>query len=47
MIEEVEIDDVEEGDIVLVKIGGVIFVDGWVIDGKGYVDEVVVMGELW
>ena len=32
--EEVEIDDVEEGDIVLVKTGGAIPVDGRVIDGK-------------
>ncbi|WP_122647169.1 heavy metal translocating P-type ATPase [Enterococcus mediterraneensis] len=44
-IEEVEIDDVEEGDIVLVKTGGAIPVDGQVIDGKGYADEAAVTGE--
>lgn len=43
--EEVEIDDVEEGDIVLVKTGGAIPVDGRVIDGKGYADEAAVTGE--
>ena len=35
----------EEGDIVLVKTGGAIPVDGRVIDGKGYADEAAVTGE--
>ncbi|MGX7205570.1 heavy metal translocating P-type ATPase [Enterococcus pingfangensis] len=43
--EEVEIDDVEEGDVVLVKTGGAIPVDGQVIEGKGYADEAAVTGE--
>ncbi|KAF1302669.1 MULTISPECIES: heavy metal translocating P-type ATPase [Enterococcus] len=43
--EEVEIDDVEEGDIVLVKTGGAIPVDGVVVEGKGYADEAAVTGE--
>ncbi|WP_071130468.1 heavy metal translocating P-type ATPase [Enterococcus timonensis] len=43
--EEVEIDDVEEGDVVLVKTGGAIPVDGTVVEGKGYADEAAVTGE--
>ena len=43
--EEVDVDDVDEGDIVLVKTGGSIPVDGKVIDGHGYTDESVVTGE--
>ncbi|MDT2643274.1 heavy metal translocating P-type ATPase [Enterococcus dongliensis] len=43
--EEVTIDDVEEGDVVLVKTGGAIPVDGQVVDGKGYADEAAVTGE--
>ncbi|MDT2638530.1 heavy metal translocating P-type ATPase [Enterococcus dongliensis] len=43
--EEVAIDDVEEGDVVLVKTGGAIPVDGQVVDGKGYADEAAVTGE--
>lgn len=43
--EEVDVDDVDEGDIVLVKTGGSVPVDGKVIDGHGYTDESVVTGE--
>lgn len=43
--EEIAIDDVEEGDVVLVKTGGAIPVDGQVVDGKGYADEAAVTGE--
>lgn len=43
--EEVDVDDVDEGDIVLVKTGGSIPVDGQVVEGHGYTDEAVVTGE--
>lgn len=43
--EEVDVDDVDEGDIVLVKTGGSIPVDGKVVEGHGYTDESVVTGE--
>lgn len=44
-IETVDVDDVEEGDVVLVKTGGAIPVDGTVIEGQGYTDEAAVTGE--
>ncbi|KRM10472.1 cadmium transporting P-type ATPase [Lapidilactobacillus concavus DSM 17758] len=44
-IEEVDIDDVDEGDIVLVKTGAAIPVDGVVVEGNGYADEAAVTGE--
>lgn len=43
--EEVDVDDVEKGDIVLVKTGASIPVDGKVVEGHGYTDESVVTGE--
>lgn len=44
-VETVNVDDVEEGDVVLVKTGGAIPVDGTVIEGQGYTDEAAVTGE--
>ena len=44
-IETVDVDEVEEGDVVLVKTGGAIPVDGTVIEGQGYTDEAAVTGE--
>ncbi len=43
--EEVDIDDVDEGDHVLVKTGASVPVDGKIIDGAGYLDEAVITGE--
>ncbi|MDN5953764.1 MAG: heavy metal translocating P-type ATPase [Loigolactobacillus coryniformis] len=43
--EEVDVDDVEEDDIVLVKTGASIPVDGVIVDGHGYTDESAVTGE--
>ncbi|GAK47150.1 cadmium-transporting ATPase [Secundilactobacillus oryzae JCM 18671] len=43
--EEVDIDDVDEGDIVLVKTGASIPVDGKIVEGQGYTDESAVTGE--
>ncbi|BAP84878.1 cadmium transporting P-type ATPase [Paucilactobacillus hokkaidonensis JCM 18461] len=43
--EEIDIDDVDEGDVVLVKTGASIPVDGKVVEGHGYTDESVVTGE--
>lgn len=42
---EVDIDEVEEGDILLVKTGAKIPVDGRVSTGKGYVNEANITGE--
>lgn len=42
---EVGIDEVEEGDILLVKTGSKIPVDGRVTTGKGYVNEANITGE--
>lgn len=42
---EVDIDEVEEGDILLVKTGAKIPVDGRVTTGKGYVNEANITGE--
>jgi len=43
--EDVDVDDLEEGNIVLVKAGGQVPVDGQVIDGSGYVNEASITGE--
>lgn len=43
--EEVPIDEVNEGDILLVKTGGKVPVDGKVITGSGYVNEASITGE--
>lgn len=44
-VEKVDVDEVEIGDIVLVKTGGAIPVDGIVVSGKGYANEAAVTGE--
>ena len=43
--EEIPIDDVVSGDIVMVKPGGKVPVDGEVVDGESYVDESMITGE--
>ncbi|MES3704952.1 HAD-IC family P-type ATPase [Staphylococcus ureilyticus] len=43
--EEVDIDEVEEGDILIVKTGAKIPVDGRVTTGKGHVNEANITGE--
>lgn len=43
--EEIDVDDVEEGDILLVKTGAKIPVDGLVLTGEGYVNEASITGE--
>ncbi|MFQ5814898.1 MAG: heavy metal translocating P-type ATPase [Candidatus Hydrothermarchaeaceae archaeon] len=42
---EVPVDEVEVGDIVVVKPGGKIPVDGVVVEGESYVDESMITGE--
>ncbi|MFT9191108.1 MAG: heavy metal translocating P-type ATPase [Liquorilactobacillus sp.] len=44
-IEEVEIDDINEGDCLLVKTGAQVPVDGVVVEGKGYTNEASITGE--
>ncbi|WP_054662712.1 heavy metal translocating P-type ATPase [Lacticaseibacillus camelliae] len=44
-IEEVDVDDLDVGDVVQVKTGGSIPVDGEIVDGQGYADEAAVTGE--
>ncbi|GAW98692.1 heavy metal translocating P-type ATPase [Secundilactobacillus mixtipabuli] len=43
--EEVDIDDVDEGDHIMVKTGASVPVDGKVVSGSGYLDESVITGE--
>lgn len=43
--EEVEVDDVDEGDILLVKTGAKVPVDGTVLVGKGHINEASITGE--
>lgn len=43
--EEVDLDDLDEGDIVLVKTGGRIPVDGEVVSGSGTANEASITGE--
>ncbi|WP_125765312.1 heavy metal translocating P-type ATPase [Levilactobacillus mulengensis] len=43
--EEVDVDDLEEGNVVLVKAGGQVPVDGKIVDGTGYVNEASITGE--
>ncbi|WP_179394673.1 heavy metal translocating P-type ATPase [Lacticaseibacillus absianus] len=43
--ETVAVDDVEEDDIVVVKTGAALPVDGVVVQGDGYADEAAVTGE--
>lgn len=43
--EEVDVDDVDEGDILLVKTGAKVPVDGTVLIGEGYINEASITGE--
>lgn len=43
--EEVDVDEVDVGDILLVKTGGKVPVDGTVVKGEGYVNEASITGE--
>jgi len=43
--EEVEVEDVEVGDVLLVKTGAKIPVDGLVLTGEGYINESSITGE--
>lgn len=43
--EEVDVDDVDEGDVVLVKAGSQVPVDGIVVEGNGYLNEASITGE--
>lgn len=43
--EEVDIDDIDEGDILLVKTGAKIPVDGTIITGEGHINEASITGE--
>ena len=43
--EEVEVDEVDVGDILLVKTGAKVPVDGTVLTGEGYVNEASITGE--
>ena len=43
--EEVEVDDVNEGDILLVKTGAKVPVDGTVLTGEGHINEASITGE--
>src|SRR5690625_4525707 len=43
--EEVDVDDVDEGDILLVKTGAKVPVDGKVLTGEGHMNEASITGE--
>ena len=43
--QEVEVDDVDVGDILLVKTGAKVPVDGTVLSGEGYINEASITGE--
>ncbi|WP_270811820.1 heavy metal translocating P-type ATPase [Exiguobacterium sp. CinTr1] len=43
--EEVDVDDVDEGDILLVKTGAKVPVDGTVLIGEGHINETSITGE--
>ncbi|MCH5461912.1 heavy metal translocating P-type ATPase [Lactobacillus sp. LC28-10] len=43
--EEVDIEDVDEGDHIMVKTGASVPVDGNIVSGSGYLDESVITGE--
>lgn len=45
MFEEIDVDEVEKGDILLVKTGGKVPVDGQVIWGQGHINEAAITGE--
>lgn len=42
---EVEVDDVDEGDVLLVKTGAKVPVDGTVLTGEGHINEASITGE--
>ncbi len=44
-VEEIDVDEVEEGDLLLVKTGGQIPADGIIICGEGHVNEASITGE--
>ena len=44
-IEEISIDDVEEDDVLLIKTGASVPVDGKIIEGSGHLNEASVTGE--
>ena len=43
--EEVDVDEVDEGDILLVKTGAKVPVDGTVLTGEGHINEASITGE--
>ncbi len=43
--EEVDVDNVDEGDVLLVKTGAKVPVDGTVLTGEGYINEASITGE--
>ncbi|MER2063385.1 MAG: heavy metal translocating P-type ATPase, partial [Alkalibacterium sp.] len=43
--EEMDVDEVDEGDILLVKTGAKVPVDGTVLTGEGYINEASITGE--
>lgn len=43
--EEVDVNEVDEGDILLVKTGAKVPVDGTIISGEGYINEASITGE--
>lgn len=43
--EEMDVDDVDEGDILLVKTGAKVPVDGTVLTGEGHINEASITGE--
>ncbi len=43
--EEVDVDDIDEGDILLVKTGAKVPVDGIVLTGEGHINEASITGE--
>lgn len=45
VFEEVDVDDVDEGDILLVKTGAKVPVDGTVLTGEGHINEASITGE--
>ena len=45
VFEEVDVDDVDEGDILLVKTGAKVPVDGTVLIGEGHINEASITGE--
>ena len=44
-VEEIDVDEVEEGDLLLVRTGNQIAADGIVVHGEGYVSEAEITGE--